>query len=35
MAGATFSMLPGVVLAVLLQKFIYKGISIGSGFGGR
>jgi multiple sugar transport system permease protein len=35
MAGAAFSMLPGIVLAVLLQKFIYKGISIGSGFGGR
>jgi len=28
-------MLPGVVLAVLPQKFIYKSISIGSGFGGR
>ena len=35
MAGATFPMLPGVVLAVLPQKFIYKSISIGSGFGGR
>lgn len=35
MAGATFSMIPGVVLAVLLQRFIYKSISIGSGFGGR
>ncbi len=35
MAGATFSMLPGIVLAVLLQRFIFNGISIGSGFGGR
>ena len=35
MAGATFSMLPGIVLAVLLQRFIFKSISIGSGFGGR
>lgn len=35
MAGAAFSMLPGVILAVLLQQFIYKGISLGSGFGGR
>ena len=35
MAGATFSMLPGIFLAVVLQKFIYKGIALGSGFGGR
>jgi multiple sugar transport system permease protein len=35
MAGATFSMLPGIVLAVLLQRFIFKSISIGSAFGGR
>jgi len=35
MAGATFSMLPGIVLAILLQRFIFNGISIGSGFGGR
>jgi multiple sugar transport system permease protein len=35
MAGATFSMLPGIVLAVLLQRFIFSGIAIGSGFGGR
>jgi len=35
MAGATFSMVPGIFLAVLLQKFIYKGIALGSGFGGR
>jgi len=35
MAGAVFSMLPGIVLAVALQKLIYKGIAIGSGFGGR
>jgi multiple sugar transport system permease protein len=35
MAGATFSMLPGIVLAILLQRFIFKSIAIGSGFGGR
>ncbi|GHA32503.1 ABC transporter permease [Devosia pacifica] len=35
MAGATLSMIPGVILAVILQQFIYKGITIGSGFGGR
>jgi multiple sugar transport system permease protein len=35
MAGATFSMLPGIVLAVLLQRFIFSSIAIGSGFGGR
>jgi multiple sugar transport system permease protein len=35
MAGATFSMLPGIILAILLQRFIFKSISIGSGFGGR
>ena len=35
MAGATISMLPGVVLAIVLQRVIYKGISVGSGFGGR
>ncbi|MEO7223371.1 MAG: carbohydrate ABC transporter permease [Devosia sp.] len=35
MAGATFSMMPGILLAILLQRFIFKSISIGSGFGGR
>jgi multiple sugar transport system permease protein len=35
MAGATFSMLPGIVLAILLQRFIFKSIAIGSAFGGR
>jgi multiple sugar transport system permease protein len=35
MAGAAFSMIPGIALAVILQKFIYKGIAMGSGFGGR
>ena len=35
MAGAAISMLPGVVLAVVLQKLIYGGISTSSGFGGR
>ncbi|PDS78539.1 carbohydrate ABC transporter permease [Rhizobium sp. L43] len=35
MAGATISMVPGVILAIVLQRVIYKGISVGSGFGGR
>ncbi|ABC94191.1 probable sugar ABC transporter, permease protein (plasmid) [Rhizobium etli CFN 42] len=35
MAGATISMVPGVILAIVLQRVIYKGITVGSGFGGR
>jgi multiple sugar transport system permease protein len=35
MAGAAISMAPGLVLTLLLQKYIFKGIAIGSGFGGR
>jgi multiple sugar transport system permease protein len=35
MAGAAISMVPGVVLTILLQKYIFKGIAISSGFGGR
>ncbi|MDO9417088.1 carbohydrate ABC transporter permease [Pararhizobium sp.] len=35
MAGATFSMVPGVVLAIALQKLIYSSISMSSGMGGR
>jgi multiple sugar transport system permease protein len=35
MAGATLSIIPGVVLAIVMQRVIYKGITIGSGFGGR
>jgi multiple sugar transport system permease protein len=35
MAGAAISMLPGIFLAIVLQRVIYRGISIGSGFGGR
>jgi multiple sugar transport system permease protein len=35
MAGATISMLPGITLTLLLQKYIFKGIAISSGFGGR
>jgi multiple sugar transport system permease protein len=35
MAGATISMAPGLVLTILLQRYIFKGIAIGSGFGGR
>jgi multiple sugar transport system permease protein len=35
MAGAAISMLPGITLTLLLQKYIFKGIAISSGFGGR
>jgi multiple sugar transport system permease protein len=35
MAGATISMLPGLVLTILMQRYIFAGIAIGSGFGGR
>lgn len=35
MAGATISMVPGVFLAIFLQKIIYNGISANAGFGGR
>jgi len=35
MAGATLSMIPGIILAIILQQLIYRGIAIGSGFGGR
>ncbi|MFJ3054961.1 carbohydrate ABC transporter permease [Herbaspirillum sp. NPDC087042] len=35
MAGAALSVVPGVVLAIVMQRIIYKGITIGSGFGGR
>jgi len=35
MAGATLSMIPGIILAIILQQLIYRGITIGSGFGGR
>ncbi len=35
MAGAAISMLPGLVLTVLMHRYIFKGIAIGSGFGGR
>lgn len=35
MAGATLSMIPGIFLAIILQQLIYKGITVGSGFGGR
>jgi len=34
MAGATISMLPGVLLVILLQRYLVDGISI-SGLGGR
>ncbi len=35
MAGAALSMLPGIILAVLLQKLIYGSIALNSGMGGR
>ena len=35
MAGATISMAPGLVLTILLQRYIFNGIALGSGFGGR
>jgi multiple sugar transport system permease protein len=35
MTGATISMLPGLVLTLLMHRFIFKGIAVGSGFGGR
>ncbi len=35
MAGAAISMLPGLVLTILMHRYIFKGIALGSGFGGR
>jgi multiple sugar transport system permease protein len=35
MAGATISMLPGLVLTILMHRYIFTSIAIGSGFGGR
>ncbi|MBJ6986282.1 MULTISPECIES: carbohydrate ABC transporter permease [unclassified Devosia] len=35
MAGATLSMVPGIALAILLQKLIYKSIALNAGMGGR
>ncbi|AVF04100.1 MULTISPECIES: carbohydrate ABC transporter permease [Devosia] len=35
MAGAALSMLPGIVLAILLQKLIYSSIALNAGMGGR
>src|SRR5215472_1939374 len=35
MAGATISMLPGLVLTILMHRYIFRSIAIGSGFGGR
>jgi multiple sugar transport system permease protein len=34
MAGATISMIPGIILVILLQRYLVEGISI-SGLGGR
>lgn len=35
MAGAALSMVPGVVLAIALQKLIYNSIALNAGMGGR
>lgn len=35
MAGAALSMIPGVVLAIAMQKLIYNSISLNAGMGGR
>jgi multiple sugar transport system permease protein len=35
MAGAAISMVPGLLLTGPLHRYIFKGIAIGSGFGGR
>ena len=35
MAGATISMLPGLLLTILMHNYIFKGIAVGSGLGGR
>jgi multiple sugar transport system permease protein len=33
--GATLSMLPGIILAIILQKLIYNSIALNAGMGGR
>jgi multiple sugar transport system permease protein len=35
MAGATIAMAPGLLLTILMHRYIFKGIAVGSGFGGR
>ncbi|WP_092500049.1 ABC transporter permease subunit [Faunimonas pinastri] len=35
MAGTTISVLPGLVLTILLQRYIFRGLSLTSGFGGK
>ena len=35
MAGTTIAMVPGVVLTLLLQRYIFRGFQVGAGFGGR
>ena len=35
MAGATIAMVPGFALTVLMHRYIFNGIAIGAGFGGR
>jgi multiple sugar transport system permease protein len=35
MAGAAISMVPGLLLTILMHRYIFKSIATGSGFGGR
>lgn len=35
MAGAALSMIPGIILAIAMQKLIYKSIALNAGMGGR
>jgi len=35
MAGAAISMAPGLFLTILMHRYIFKGIAVGSGIGGR
>jgi multiple sugar transport system permease protein len=35
MAGTTIAMIPGIVLTLLLQRHIFRGLQISAGFGGR
>jgi multiple sugar transport system permease protein len=35
MAGAIISMVRGLLLTILMNRYIFKSIAIGPGFGGR
>jgi multiple sugar transport system permease protein len=35
MAGTSIAMVPGIVLTLLLQRYIFRGFQINAGFGGR